>query len=84
MTVGNLIELLKEHDPNLPVMVRGYEGGVDDVNVLEKIKVVLNSNTTEWYYGDHEPYDLKQLDIPENAVTALFLQYKEVRSSYEN
>lgn len=74
MTVGNLIELLNAQDQNLPVMVRGYEAGVDDVTSIRRMKVVLNANTTEWYYGDHEPYDLKQLDIPENAVTALFLQ----------
>ena len=72
MTVQNLIELLKEHDPNLPVMVRGYEGGVDDANVLEKIKVVLNSYT-DWYFGDHEEYfDLN--DAPSNAVDALYLK----------
>ncbi len=72
MTVQNLIELLKEHDPNLPVMVRGYEGGVDDANVLEKIKVVLNSYT-DWYFGDHEEcFDLN--DAPSNAVDALYLK----------
>jgi len=35
------------------VVVSGYEGGVDEVDLLEPVKLKLNMYT-EWYYGKHE------------------------------
>ena len=65
MTVKELIESLsKIQDQNIRVMVRGYEGGVDDIiigNGIDNntivipaiVNVALNVNK-EWYYGRHE------------------------------
>ena len=62
MTVRELIESLsKIEDKEIRVMVRGYEGGVDDIvigngidnNTPAIIHVALDVNT-EWYYGKHE------------------------------
>ena len=62
MTVGELIESLsKIEDKEIRVMVRGYEGGVNDMvigNGIDNttpaiINVALDVNT-EWYYGAHE------------------------------
>ena len=53
MNVGQVIEQLKNYPPDLPVVISGYEGGVDDVDGFERIKIVLNHNDV-WYYGKHE------------------------------
>ena len=63
MTVRELIESLsKVEDQDLRVMVRGYEGGVDDIvignsidnNITPAIIHVALDVNTEWYYGAHE------------------------------
>ena len=65
MTVRELIERLsKIEDQEVMVMVRGYEGGYNDIvigNGIEDITpaiihVALDVNT-EWYYGKHERVD---------------------------
>jgi hypothetical protein len=62
MTVKELIESLsKIEDQEIRVMVKGYEGGVDDIvigngidnNTPAIIHVALDVNE-EWYYGKHE------------------------------
>ena len=53
MNVDQLIKRLQMFPPDLRVVVSGYEGGYDDVDHLEKIKLALNVND-EWYYGKHE------------------------------
>ena len=56
MTVGELIEQLRALDPELRVVVRGYEGGVNDVSELRHLKIELDANSA-WYYGRHEEAD---------------------------
>lgn len=65
MTVGELIESLsKIQDKEIRVMTRGYEGGVNDIVIVNNIQdntpaiqyVALNVNT-KWYYGKHETVD---------------------------
>lgn len=56
MKVRELIEELKRHDPEKPVVVDGYEGGCDDVSLVEEIRLNLNVNT-EVYFGKHEQGD---------------------------
>ena len=56
MTVTQLIEALKNYPPDLPVVVSGYEGGYNDVDSFENVKIVLGYND-EWYYGSHESVD---------------------------
>lgn len=62
MTVKQLIEVLnKIEDQDVKVMVRGYEGGVSDLQIVNSIgnnipaivNVALDVNY-EWYYGAHE------------------------------
>ncbi len=70
MTVRELIESLsKIEDQEVRVMVRGYEGGVDDIvigngidNTPAIIHVALDVNR-EWYYGKHEKVD-NLYDVP--------------------
>ena len=61
MTVKQLIESLsKIEDQDIRVMVRGYEGGVNDIVIGNGIddtpaivEIALDVND-EWYYGRHE------------------------------
>jgi hypothetical protein len=66
MTVRQLIESLSNiEDQEVRVMVRGYEGGVDDIviqngidnNNTPAIQYVALDVNTEWYYGKHERVD---------------------------
>jgi len=59
MTVRELIESLGTiEDQEVRVMVKGYEGGVDDIdnNTPAIIHVALDVNE-EWYMGRHERVD---------------------------
>ena len=56
MKVKQLIEKLKLCDPELMVVVRGYEDGVNEAENAAQVKLRLDVNT-EWYYGTHEVAD---------------------------
>ena len=53
MNVDQLIKRLQMYPPDLRVVVRGYEGGYNDVDTFEKLKIVLDYHSA-WYYGKHE------------------------------
>ena len=66
MTVRQLIQSLsKIQDQDIRVMVRGYEGGVNDMVIVNgtdnnntpAIQYVALDVNTEWYYGRHERVD---------------------------
>lgn len=61
MTVAELITLLQTCLQDRRVVVRGYEGGVDDVNAVKTVNIKVNANE-EWYYGRHE--DIYSKDDP--------------------
>lgn len=60
MTVQQLIDKLNTIDDkdNIIVMVRGYEGGYDDIDniIPEPIAMAVNVNQ-DWYYGKHDKVD---------------------------
>ncbi|BFM39095.1 hypothetical protein [Synechocystis sp. LKSZ1] len=71
MTIAALIEVLSQYDPSLPVVVQGYEGGYNDVSILETLDIQFDVNTED-YYGAHG--DVRgQLDPtkPLNSVLVL-------------
>lgn len=53
MKIRELIEKLQKFDPELPVMVEGYEGGIDVPEEPYQTPIKLNVHE-EWYYGKHE------------------------------
>ena len=53
MKVKELIGQLQKFDPELLVMVQGYEGGIDAPEKPYQTPIRLNVNE-EWYYGKHE------------------------------
>ena len=54
MKVKELIEELQKLDPELLVVVRGYEGGVNEASNIHLCDVELDCNTGIEYYGKHE------------------------------
>ena len=68
MKVKKLIELLSQMNPELLVVVAGYEGGVDEMDKFEMCDIELNVNT-EWYYGKHEI--LAEGDKPTNKDSTI-------------
>ncbi len=56
MNVDQLIKRLQMYPPDLRVVVRGYEGGYNDVDTFENLKIVLDYHSA-WYYGKHEDVD---------------------------
>ena len=57
MKVCELIERLQKLDPELDVLVSGYEGGVHDVDQLNPVTYIRDINNEQWYYGNHEKLD---------------------------
>ena len=67
MIISELIAKLKELPQDLPVVVRGYEGGFDDVNDVKTLELELNPSAMNprssgknplddyfWFYGVYE------------------------------
>jgi hypothetical protein len=53
MTAKELINCLKELPPETHICVKGYEDGLDYVQLLREAKILQDRNN-EWYYGSHE------------------------------
>jgi hypothetical protein len=53
MKIKELLEKLQQFDPELEVLVEGYEGGWD-APVISDVKEFEPNVNTEWYYGRHE------------------------------
>ena len=53
MTIAELIDELIKYPQDTRVVVRGYEGGVNDIDWVEETEIYLNYNTPS-YYGKHE------------------------------
>jgi len=68
MKVKELIEELLKHDPEMMVVISGYEDGVDEVYNASKVNIKLNA-FNEWYYGKHDiaqgidPFDCEAIFI---------------------
>lgn len=60
MTVQELITKLQSFGPlyaDMPVTIRGYEGGVNVVDNVRLSIIHVNGNKGMSYYGDHEEKD---------------------------
>lgn len=69
MKVRELLTLLSQMPSAADVVVKGYEGGVDDVVNVKLVKIKKNVND-EWYYGKHA--------IDEDGdIQAVFVQREE-------
>jgi hypothetical protein len=64
ITVMQLIDMLSRFPGDLPVVVRGYEAGADDIRPPRLIDLDLGVNA-EAYYGPHA--------IVDHGVPAVFI-----------
>ena len=69
MKVIDLLTLLSEMPADADVVLKGYEGGVDDILNVKLVKIKKDVNP-DWYYGKHE--------IDEHGdIQAVFIQRDE-------
>ena len=81
MTVAELINVLRRYDPDLPVLVDGYEGGYEDlleglIRVQSVVLDVLKEGHEAFHYlGKHgDPYpDGTYTDASARPVDVLLL-----------
>lgn len=58
MNVQQLIEKLKEHPPEMRVIVDGYEGGYTELESLKPTQIRLNVHSKDdWWFGRHDDAD---------------------------
>lgn len=69
MKVIDLLTLLSQMPSEADVVVKGYEGGVDDVVNVKLVKIKKNVND-EWYYGKHAIDEASD-------IQAVFIQREE-------
>lgn len=57
MTVAELIAKLQELDPELEVLIEGYEGGYDSAERIKGPYHYRRDVNADWYYGPHAEAD---------------------------
>jgi hypothetical protein len=57
MKVKDLIQELQKLDPELLVVVAGYEGGVDELKNITQYKIELDAHKDWAFFGDHRALD---------------------------
>jgi len=67
MKVLELTNLLLHLDPDMMVVISGYEGGLTEIISVEEKRI--NGNNEEWWLGEHEETTLKD----KNGIKALRL-----------
>ena len=73
MTVKELIEYLQTLDPETRVFTRGYEGGLNDVEIRDiPTDVALNVHTA-WWYGEHDYADVRYNESKYKIVKGIIL-----------
>lgn len=70
MTVQELIEALSQFPSDMPVVVRGYESGYNDIQNVKPLSMQLSINKT-WYYGAHGSNDEHPEPLPEVPMTSV-------------
>lgn len=78
MTVKELIQILQQiEDQEAMVMVKGYEGGVDDIEnrIPEIVDVALNVNN-KWWDGLHDIVSEDHTYADKEIVKAIILRQK--------
>jgi hypothetical protein len=54
MKVIDLVQRLQEFDPEMVVVLRGYEGGYNTVSDIIDPQTFVEGVNRAWYYGPHE------------------------------
>ncbi len=54
MKVKEVIAELQNHNPDTPVVIRGYESGFNRVLEVHTVDIVPNATQENWYDGEYE------------------------------
>lgn len=73
MIISELIEKLKDFPPDTRVVVRGCEGGLDDLDEIEKTEIYLNCRTLLGYGPHIEVEYAYERDKDKEKVPAIIL-----------
>lgn len=78
MKVRELIAKLQTCDPDLMVIVDGYEGGVDELGEVRTVQIAKDAPGYGGYFGNHEIIDPDAWDYDEewgnaDVVMAIYL-----------
>lgn len=73
MKVKDLIAELQQFNPDLMVVVSGYEGGVEEAQATSEHTIALNCNES-WYYGPHEMIDKYDQHEGKERVQAVYVR----------
>ena len=76
MKVSELIEILNGCNPDLPIVLDGYEGGLDELGEVETIQIFKDVNLDVGYYGNHEEASGASIKAEWNTHTAIYLPRK--------
>ncbi|MFA5706602.1 MAG: hypothetical protein WDA41_09630 [Candidatus Neomarinimicrobiota bacterium] len=73
MNVGQLIKKLQEFNPEMMVVVDGYEGGFDELveHNVQIIGIKLNVRQNDHYMGNHDLPDEYRNETPDVEVLLL-------------
>lgn len=73
MKASELMLELSQYHPDARVVIPGYEGGLEDMELIRAMPIVLNTNT-ESYEGPHEAVDIT---MPHNEVAVILGKLRE-------
>jgi hypothetical protein len=62
MTAKELIEALQQLDPETRIFTVGYEGGLNDAELPERVHDIALDVYDQWYYGKHEYLDHRRME----------------------
>ncbi|WP_424946863.1 hypothetical protein [Candidatus Spongiihabitans sp.] len=79
MIVKELIQLLQDHDPDKKVIVRGYEGGYNEVLEIVQMDIVPNPHQKASYNGEYENTYFDD-EVPDTATAAIELRGENRKS----
>ncbi len=78
MTVKELIQILQKHDPDKKVVVRGYEGGYNEVSEIIEMSIFPHPGQRVNYYGEYEK--IYHGDSSKNTTAAIELYGENSKS----
>jgi hypothetical protein len=67
MKVAELINLLKNQDPEKIAIIPGYEGGFNEVSQVKQVEV-CGPVEREWYYGKYDYCNMVKSPEKKNAI----------------
>ena len=73
MTIQQLIERLNEFPKDTRIMIDGYEGGYEDLEIIRESKVALNVHENDSpIYGNHD--DCDESEKPHKVIDVLIFR----------